>query len=165
MTHYSIVFSSQTGNTARLAQALVDRLPAQGRLYAGAPAPEAAAAPLLFIGFWTCKGDCDAQSAAFLQTLQGKRVFLFGTAGFGGDGAYFARILARTRSHLDASNALVGSYMCQGRMPQSARQRYEALLPQHPEKMQALMDNFDRAASHPDAEDLARLIQAAEPFA
>ncbi len=159
---YSIVYSSRTGNTALLAETLKESLPQTDRVYYGTPGEGAAEADLLFIGFWTDKGESDEAAAAFLESLEHKWVFLFGTAGFGGSQAYFDRILDRVKTHLSPSNTLVGSYMCQGKMPPAVRQRYEAMLPQEPEKMKALIENFDLALSHPDAGDLARLAETAK---
>lgn len=49
--------------------------------------------------------------------------------------------------------------MCQGKMPQSVRERYVKMKenPEHPENIDALIENFDRALSHPDSDDLERL--------
>ena len=80
---YAIVYSSRTGNTERLAQAIRQALPPEECLYFGPPAPQARAAERIYVGFWTDKGDCDAQTRAFLSELRGKEIFLFGTAGFG----------------------------------------------------------------------------------
>lgn len=157
---YAIVYSSKTGNTARLAQTIRETLSAEDCLYFGAPAEGAATAELLFVGFWTDKGRADEELTAFLAGLRGKRVFLFGTAGFGGSQPYFDKILDQVQSALDPSNQVVGRYMCQGRMPAPVRTRYEAMAAQDPEKWQPMIDNFDRALSHPDETDLAALGHA-----
>lgn len=154
---YAIVYSSKTGNTAQLAQTIRDTLPAGDCLYFGAPDPAACAADLLFVGFWTDKGQADETLTAFLQALRDKRVFLFGTAGFGGSPAYFDKILTQVQGSLDPSNTVVGRYMCQGKMPASVRARYVTMAAQQPEKWQPMIDNFDRALSHPDAADLEGL--------
>ena len=62
----------------------------------------------------------------------------------------------------DGSNTVIGTYMCQGKMPPSVRARYEAMraLPAPPANLDALIENFDRARSHPDADDLDRLRAA-----
>ena len=93
---YAIVFSSKTGNTALLAQTLQEQLPQADCCYFGAPDAAALAADTLYVGFWTDKGKADADTLDFLQQLHGKRVFLFGTAGFGGSAPYFEKILAAT---------------------------------------------------------------------
>lgn len=87
-----------------------------------------------------------------LKTLQNRRIFLFGTAGFGGSEAYFQRILDNAQRSIDPSNTVIGTYMCQGRMPQTVRERYVKMKgqPEHPANLDALIENFDRALSHPD---------------
>ena len=67
---YSIVYSSKTGNTKMLADALHQALPADDCLYFGAPDAQALAAERIYIGFWTDKGTCDAETAAFLAQLK-----------------------------------------------------------------------------------------------
>lgn len=161
----AIVYSSRTGNTRMLAEALRAALPPQACVYFGPPDGAALAADRLYVGFWTDRGACDADTAAFLSQLVDKEVFLFGTAGFGGAPAYFEGIVQRTRRCLPAGNALIGAYMCQGRMPAAVRARYERMLasPSPAPNLRELLDNFDRAASHPDGADLERLIHAVAP--
>ena len=155
----SVVFSSKTGNTQQLANAVAAALPKQELLYTGAPNEADLAADRLYIGFWTDKGSCNREIAAFLKQVKGKEVFLFGTAGFGGDAAYFEKVLTAVKKHLDRSNTVIGTYMCQGKMPQSVRDRYMKMKaqPEHPANIDALIENFDRALSHPDEDDLERL--------
>ena len=159
---YAIVYSSKTGNTRLLAEAIRDTLPAADCLYFGAPDDAALRADRIYVGFWTDKGNADADTLALLRTLKNKRLFLFGTAGFGIDTAYFDAILARVQAVPDGSNTVIGTYMCQGKMPPSVRARYEAMraLPAPPENLDALIENFDRARTHPDADDLDHLRAA-----
>ena len=154
---YSIVFSSKTGNTQRLAQAIRNVLPQHDCLFFGPPCGEALKAQRIYAGFWTDKGSCDRETAAFLEQLTSQQIFLFGTAGFGGAPDYFESILARVRQHLPDSARVIGSYMCQGKMPAAVRQRYEGMA-DSPNRT-AMLDNFDRALHHPDAADLERLQQ------
>ena len=155
---YSIVYSSHTGNTALLAQTIRNALPANDCVYFGAPDAKALAADTIYAGFWTDKGTCDEQIAQFLQSLSGQKVFLFGTAGFGGAPAYFEQILNRVQENLPETTELIGSYMCQGKMPAAVRARYEAM--EDNPRRAAMIENFDRALSHPDAQDLDALANA-----
>lgn len=155
---YAIVFSSRTGNTRRLAEAVRAALPAGECLYFGPPDAAALAAGRLYIGFWTDKGSCDEALAAFLPQLAGHEVFLFGTAGFGADPAYFDAILGRVAALLPPSAAAVGRFMCQGRMPDAVRARYAAM--PEGERRTQMLANFDMARTHPDAADLAALTAA-----
>ena len=156
---YAIVFSSKTGNTELLADALHSYLPQADCCYFGSPNPAAMEADTLYVGFWTDKGKADESSSDFLKQLRGKQVFLFGTAGFGGSEEYFNKILKAVQKELHSSNTVIGTYMCQGKMPQSVRARYVKMKenPEHPANLDLLIQNFDRALSHPDSEDLERL--------
>ena len=89
-------------------------------------------------------------------------MFLFGTAGFGSQPAYFQAVLKRVQANLGQGCTLVGSYMCQGKMPQAVRRRYEAMLaaPDHAPNLEAMIENFDHALSHPDTADLDGLTKA-----
>ena len=155
---YAIVYSSKTGNTQALAQAVAQALPREERIYFGPPSPQPLEAQRMYAGFWTDKGTCDAQSGEFFSQMTTQSLFLFGTAGFGGDVAYFERILSAVKAKIPPSVAVVGTYMCQGRMPEAVRRRYEAM-EDGPHK-QGMLENFDRALSHPDSEDL-KALQAA----
>lgn len=155
---YAIVYSSRTGNTELLARAIQSALPAEDCLYFGGPDAAALAADRLYVGFWTDKGSCDEEVAAFLSRITTQKVFLFGTAGFGGDPAYFSQLLDAVRTHLPAGAEVIGSYMCQGKMLAAVRARYESM-PDSPKK-QEMLDNFDRALSHPNDQDLDALRRA-----
>ena len=156
---YSIIFSSPTGNTRLLADAIRDALPEENCNYFGVCENADTQSDILFIGFWTDKGTADKATLDLLKKLKNKRIFLFGTAGFGGDEEYFKKILTNTKKSISGSNITVGEYMCQGKMPQSVRERYMKMKenPEHPANLDALIKNFDCALSHPDSDDLEKL--------
>lgn len=158
---YSIVFSSATGNTKLLAETIHNTLPREGCAYFGPWNREIPATPVVYVGFWTDKGNADQNTLALLGQLRNKKVFLFGTAGFGQSPAYFEKVLGAVRSALDDSNQILGEYMCQGKMPQAVKDRYLRMKaqPEHPQNLDALIANFDHALSHPDKEDLEKLGQ------
>ena len=157
---YAIVYDSRTGNTEALARAVAAALPSEGRLAFGrvdeVDRAAVAQADRVYAGFWTNRGDCGDELAEVLASLADKDVFLFGTAGFGADETYFAGVMAAR---------IVGTFMCQGRMPASVRARYAQTAEAKPEqaaRMHQLIENFDEAASHPDDDDLARLREAVQ---
>lgn len=155
---YAIVYSSRTGNTKALADAIREVLPPEDCCYFGPPDAAALAAQRLYIGFWTDKGTCDGDTAAFLAQLTNQEVFLFGTAGFGGSAEYFEQIAHRVETLLPAGVTVLGHHLCQGRMPMTVRQRYAAM-EDSPRRTQ-MLENFNAALSHPDAEDLRQLQDA-----
>ena len=127
---YSILYSSLTGNTKVLADAIHEALPQDECEYFGVSDTVIPSSELLYIGFWT---KC-----------------------------YILKLLSQVKQFIDASNVIVGEYMCQGRMPQSVRERYLKMkeAPDHPANLDVLIQNFDCALSHPDANDLEKLKEA-----
>lgn len=158
---YAIVYSSKTGNTKLLADALLRALPQKDCVYYGEPNAAALLADRLYIGFWTDKGSADTIAAEFMKTVFEKDVFLFGTAGFGGEASYFERIVKNAVKNLDTGNRVIGTYMCQGKMPVSVRERYEKMLaaPVPVPNVKGMIENFDKALTHPDEADVDALIQ------
>lgn len=127
-------------------------------------ATQASGADVVFVGFWCDKGSCSPAVQHFLQGLVGKRVFLFGTCGFGESDEYFAQILDRVRTYLPADAQYIGGAMCQGKMGMGVKRRYEGMLEKDPENAQArmLIDNWNKAQSHPNEDDVSRIAAAAK---
>lgn len=125
---------------------------------------QASEADVVFVGFWCDKGSCSPAVQHFLQGLAGKRVFLFGTCGFGESDEYFEQILDRVRTYLPADARYIGGAMCQGKMGMGVKRRYEGMLEKDPENAQArmLIDNWNKAQSHPNEDDVSRIAAAAK---
>ena len=153
--NYSIVFSSQTGNTELVARRIRKTLGEEGCTYFGTPADAPAGA--------TDKGTASADVLAFLGTLDHARIFLFGTCGYGESEEYFNAILSRIREELPDSCEVAGSFMCQGKMGEAVLDRYRTMLAEaeagSPEAKRAamLIKNFEVARSHPNTDDLRAL--------
>ena len=144
---YAIICSSKTGNTEKLAQRAREVLGEKNER----PVAEA---DLVLVGSWTDKGGMDPALADTLPQLADKRVFLFGTCGFGGSQMYYDRVLDRFAAALPDGARLVGRFMCQGQMPPAVRERYVKMSNQDPARFEPMIENFDRALGHPDAADL-----------
>lgn len=144
---YAIICSSKTGNTEKLAQRAREVLGEKDER-------PVADADLVLLGSWTDKGGMDPVLDERLGELANKRVFLFGTCGFGGSQAYYNRVLDRFQSALPEDTQVVGRFMCQGQMPSAVRERYVKMAEQEPKKFEPMIENFDRALGHPDATDL-----------
>ena len=158
---YSVVFSTRTGNTKLLAETVRKSLSQNDCIYFGYPGQEALHADRLYVGFWTDRGCCDNGTAEFLRTVKNKELFLFGSAGYGGSEEYYQKILRQTESLLDDSCRVVGTFMCQGKMPESVRKCYEEMTqgPNPIHNLMGMLENFDKASSHPDRADLEKLEQ------
>lgn len=60
-------------------------------------------------------------------------------------------ILKNVQNHLDASNCVKGTWMCQGKMPLAIRAKFES----NPE----MLKNFDEALKHPNDKDVDSLMK------
>lgn len=156
---YSIVISSNTENTKVLGEKIRKALNDSECIYFGDESIELSDEDIVFVGFWTDKGTCSKKLGQFLNRLENKKIFLFGTAGFGGSQQYFDQILDRVKQNIEDSNTVIGTYMCQGKMPEGVKVRYEKILSQNPSDNNAkeLLINFDKALNHPNEDDLLQL--------
>lgn len=164
--NYKVIYTSVTGNTKALAKAIKNIEPRQC-LYCGAPETDReGGAELIFAGFWTDKGICPDSLKNYFEKLHGKQIFLFGTAGFGESEEYFQNIIHRVSQLISGDNEIIGSFMCQGRMPETVRKRYELMAEKEPdnENIQRFLENYEKALSHPDANDLAKLKEMARLY-
>ena len=161
---YAVVYASATGNTAMLAEEIRSYMKNAECVYFGEAKENIPAADIIFAGFWTDKGNCSDEIGNYLAGLQGQKIFLFGTAGFGGSKEYFSRILEQVKGHIPDGNTVIGTFMCQGKMPASVKARYEKMLESDPEneRIKAMLINFDQALSHPDHHDLEELRAAVQ---
>ena len=78
---YSIIFSSLTGNTKKLADTIRAVLPSEDCDYFGAPETAELHSEMLYVGFWTDKGNADSAVLQLLSKLRDKKIFLFGDGG------------------------------------------------------------------------------------
>lgn len=157
---YSIIYSSRTGNTKKLAEAIYNVLPQNSCDYYGeVDKIEDELSEVLYIGFWTEKGDADLQTIELLKQLKNKKIFLFGTAGYGESEKYFKNIINNVKRNIDSSNIIIGTFMCQGKMPVSVLERYKRMKEQKSFmfNIDNLIANFDKALSHPNENDIKKL--------
>ena len=152
-----IVYSSITGNTEIIAEAIKDVMDENCCVYYGKPDGILKQdAEIIFVGFWVLKGSCTEEIKKYLTTLENKKIFLFGTAGFGGSKTYFDTLLANVKHSISKSNTVVGSFMCQGKMQPNVLKRYQKLLEEDPKNSNVInmINNYENALSHPDIQDV-----------
>ena len=150
----AVIYKSVTGNTKLLAEAIAESF-GENVIYTGEP-KDGLKADFYFIGSWTDKGKCCQEIEDFLKTLDKQKFAYFGTAGFGGSPEYYRVLAERVKDLCPDTCEMTESFFCQGRMPAGVRDRYVAMLQEHPDdkKLEASIKNFDEAQSHPDRTDL-----------
>jgi len=148
-----VVYSSRTGNTKLVAEAVFDVLPGERRIYPVAEAPPADDCDFVAVGFWVDKGCPDSAAAAYMKTLRGLAVGIFGTLGARPDSDH-ARECVRRAVDLVSGNRVVGTFLCQGRIDPAVvavmKKQAADVHPMTPERMASIR----AAESHPDETDL-----------
>lgn len=163
-----IIYESKTGNTKLIAEAIKEAVNEGNKISFKSieeklEQKDIGDVDLYFLGSWTDKGDCGEKINEFCKTLNNQNIALFGTAGFGGSEEYYKGLTDRFSDALPEDNEVLGYFYCQGKMPMSIRDRYVSLLRANAEdkKLEVSIENFDKAQSHPDKED----IEQAKAFA
>ena len=152
----AIIYSSKTGNTKTIAEAIKEELQDKNIVYFGNATEELPIADIYIIGSWTDKGNATNDIIEVIKKIKNKKIAYFGTAGYGGSEEYFKKLFERVRINIDSSNEILGYFYCQGKMPMQVRTRYEQMIIQSPENinLKSAIENFDKALSHPNDEDI-----------
>ena len=108
-----IVYSSKSGNTKKLAEAIRDILPGEKVLKTMEVNPTTDGYDLVCAGFWFQAGKPDHQAATFLTSCKSGKLFLFATHGAANESGHAANGMA-TAKLLAASSEILGSFHCQG---------------------------------------------------
>lgn len=154
-----IVYSSVTGNTKRLAEAMAHAT--ETPVYTVSAAPEAsklAGLGLLALGFWVRRGLPDPAMLRFMESLHGQKLFLFGTLGAWPDSPHALHCLEMSTRLLEGNaNCVAGTFLCQGRVnPRiAASAEQQGRHPMTPERAARL----EEASRHPDERDIAEAVR------
>jgi flavodoxin len=158
-----VVYSSQSGNTKKLAQAMYESLTASKAMYPVSEAPDPAGYDFIALGFWLQAGKPDPKSAEYLAKIGKKPLFLFATHGAAA-GSQHALAAMDYASSLAPEAHILGTYSCQGEVNPKVLEKASS----KPEPPVWLAD-APNAAGHPDEADIDVLkrriskIMAAEP--
>lgn len=157
----AVIYSSRTGNTHMVAEAIHRVMPQGADLFPVAEAPAPTGYDFLALGFWVDKGQPDSAMQAYMAQLHGQTVGLFGTLGAWPDSEHARESMEVARA-LVAANTVVGSFVCQGKVDP----KILAMMAKMREAQQAHPMTAEREArieeskKHPTADDCAKAQQA-----
>lgn len=152
-----IIYDSQTGNTELLATTIHQIYP--DSVISHVNQTEEIVGDILYLGSWCDKGNMTSTMQKLAQNLHHKKIFIFGTCGFGKDKNYFDMIAKRMISSIPSDNEVIGYFICQGKIDPKFQKKYKDMLKDEKTRKQAeiMLDNFKLAESHPDYDDLQAL--------
>ncbi len=150
-----IVYSSLTGNTRKVAEAIHEVFGGEAELFPVAAAPSPEPYDLVAVGFWVDKGTADQKAQEYLKTIRNKPVALFATLGAYPDSEHAAASLKKAAQFLDGSNRLAGTFICQGKIDPRLIEQFKNLPVNHPHAVTPeRLERYREAEKHPDDKDL-----------
>lgn len=157
-----VVFSSETGNTEKLANTVADTLVTNYEISHINLAPDPSNYDILFIGYKLNRGSIDPELIEYLEMLTNKRIFLFGTMGVTPDSPYGRLVKKGIQNLFEKHNNIIGHYLCQGRISEDIMQKWIEIAKVDPSDIHAVkqVENYDKSLSHPDGNDLSALRDA-----
>lgn len=152
---YLVVYSSQGGNTKKLAEEVYRQLPDENKdIFPVKKAPDPQGYDVVCVGFWFKGGEPDPESRQYLKKCSSGKVFLFATHGAANDSEHVIMGMNRAKE-LVAGAEIIGSFNCQGEVPEKVIETAANKDPQPP-----WLKDAEAAKGHPDSKDLMALSEA-----
>ncbi len=157
----AIIYSSKTGNTKQVAEAIHSVFPSDTAIFPVEEAPAPDTFDFLALGYWADRGTANAKMKKYMEQVKGKKVAIFGTLGAYPDSDHARDIIASVKTIL-ADNEILGSFICQGKVDPALTERMNKI-PGHemtPERKARL----EEAAKHPNETDFAKARETFAPI-
>lgn len=153
----AIVYDSITGNTKALADVICEECK-NAKVYKEYN-DDILKADLIFVGSWTDKGSPSDKIKLVYQNIHNKKIFVFGTCGFGGDEKYYKLLFENVCKYINEDNDILGYYFCPGKLSSNIKEKYEKLLQQNPsdQRIKKMIENFNNVLDRPNEDDLNKL--------
>ena len=160
-----VVYSSVTGNTRMVAEAVAGAMPPGTALLPVHKAPSPDAYDFLALGFWVKRGMPDPRMIRYMRMVKGTSVGWFGTLAAWPDSPH-ARQVGTAAEGLLEGNRILGGFLCQGRL---APKRFAAAMdPAYANATHRMTEErrarLLEAAKHPDADDCANACELFREF-
>ncbi len=154
-----VVYSSRTGNTRCVAEAVRDALhavmPGGAELHPVESAPPPDGFAFIALGFWVDKGRPDDKALGYMALVNGHKVGFFGTMGANTDSDHGRGVLTDTRARL-SENEILCEFLCLGKIDPAVVTAMNAHHPMTPERAARI----ETARTHPDEADRLAAAQA-----
>lgn len=159
-----VVYSSRTGNTKMIAEAVAEAL-APCDFHPVQEAPDAAAYDFVAVGYWVDKGMPDTACQNYMATIKDKKTALFGTLGVDPSHDH-AKDCAKKGEDLlrEGGNTVYGTVLSQGKIDPKVIEAMKKMAgdvhPMTPERIARI----EAAKSHPNEDDCRRAKEAFVEF-
>ena len=161
MDKWAVIYSSVTGNTKRVAEAIAES--AAGDLFnVKDNLPNLGDYEIIALGYWLKRGGPDPLMKNFLPTVSNAHVVLFETHGADNNSEHAVTAFARAAYLLGAGCDILGTFDCQGRVNPALIEKRKAAGINEPHNSVDSVERWERASTHPDEDDLKRAAEFVE---
>lgn len=155
MSKWLIVYSSVTGNTKKIAEAMFKAAPEGSSIANIQDNPLIDSYAVIVVGFWVTRGGPDPLAQKFLSKIHDKTVILFQTHGAEPTSEHAITSLAKAAYLLGENCFILGTFSCQGKINPALLERRKTLTADNPHyHNEANLARWAKAANHPNSQDL-----------
>lgn len=152
---FAVVYSSLTGNTKLVAEAIREVMPVGTEIFPVEEAPSPEQFDCLLIGFWANRGLPADNMREYMEGLRNKKVGIFITLGAYPNSEHADQCIKSAQALLRDHNDIRATFICQGKVDPELTKRFANLPPEHPHAMTPeRRARHEAAKSHPDEQDL-----------
>jgi len=157
----AVIYSTKTGNTKKIAEAVLGAMPAGTELFDVKEAPPPDGFDLIAMGFWVDKGVADESAASYMKTITGKKVFSFFTLGAFPDSAHAEECVKKSEEQYGGGCEVIGTFRCQGAIDPKLIEWMKKLPADHPHAPdEERRTRWAEAAKHPNQADCDAAAEA-----
>lgn len=157
-----LTYSTITGNTKKVADAIFSVLPEGSEIYNVKDAPSPDNYDLIICGYWVTRANCDPLTERYIKSIKNKTTAIFGTLGADPDSEHANRCKTTVTKALEENgNKVIANFLCRGKVSnaqiEKRRRKYPAGDPRGltPERMA----RYAEAALHPNEDDLKNAME------
>ncbi len=155
MSKWAVIYSSVTGNTQMIAEAIAGAAE-EADIFRVQDAPvDLSAYDIVAIGYWLKLGQPDPLTLNYLAQVKDSKVVFFQTHGTEPTSEHAITSFARAGYNLGAGCEILGTFGCQGKINPALLEKRKNAGPDDPHGGAKAIERWQKAASHPDAQDLA----------
>ena len=154
MRRWAVIYSSVTGNTKKVAEAIAGAAE-RADIFRVQDAPQDLSGyDIVAIGYWLRLGQPDALTLKYLAQVENARVVFFQTHGAEPQSEHVITAFARAGYNLGPGCEILGTFGCMGKINPELLARRQAAGPNDPHGGAESRERWERAAAHPDVQDL-----------
>lgn len=158
MKKWLIVYSSITGNTKQIAEAIYEGFTKdEADIYSVQEQFNLNDYDNIAVGYWLTRGGPDKSIQELLSKLNNKTVILFQTQGAELNSEHSITAFARAASYLGSNCKILGTFASQGKINPAMLARRRSSDPTDPHAAtERNLKRWEKASQHPNAEDIMR---------